>query len=406
MQINIADFDYTLPEEKIAFYPLENRNASKLLVYKKGEIVDSSFEKITDFLTSDHLLIFNDSRVIHARLLVKTKNGASVEIFCLEPLWPVDELQLAFQQKGKVIWKCMVGNAKRWKEPIEIVMEIKRGELKTENEVIRVTKGENRDGVFEVTFEWDGDVTWAEWLESYGKMPLPPYIKRSAEKADEDRYQTVYAHHDGSVAAPTAGLHFSEKELDALKEKGVLSSNVTLHVGAGTFKPVTAETAAEHYMHREQIVITAELIRFLLEHPEKKIIAVGTTVIRSLESIFIMGAKLKLNLENPFSVQQWEPLHFPECKQVSAKESLEMLLQYLETQNLDSLTGETALMILPGYQHKLVEGLLTNFHQPKSTLLLLIASFLGDEWKRIYAHALQHDYRFLSYGDANLYFCG
>lgn len=397
-QIKISDFDWPLPEEKIAFYPLEKRNDSKLLVYQQGKITDTTFEHIADFLSPDHLMIFNDSKVIHARLLLKTKSGSPIEIFCLEPLWPVRELQLAFQQKGEVIWKCMVGNAKRWKEPLDI----KINNIK-DSTSIRVTKGENREGIFEVTFAWDGDATMAEWLENYGKIPLPPYIKRNTEKEDEQRYQTIYAHHAGSVAAPTAGLHFSEKEMDSLKKRGVASHYVTLHVGAGTFKPVTAEIAGEHYMHREQIIITADLIHFLLDHSDKKTVAVGTTVTRSLESIFIMGAKLRLHLENPFSVQQWEVVSYPEISEVTVKESLESLLEYIENQTVDFITGDTSLMIAPSYEHKLVKGLLTNFHQPKSTLLLLIASFLGEKWKEIYTHALKHDYRFLSYGDANLY---
>ncbi len=396
--IRISDFDYLLPEEKIALYPLPQRNASKLLVYQNGKITDSHFSDLFQFINSEHLLVFNDSKVIHARLLVQNQTGSKIEIFCLEPISPTTELVSAFEQSGKVVWRCMVGNAKRWKTPIEIPVSIDGKEL-----IVTATKGENLEGAFEVTFEWESCHSFAEWLESCGKVPLPPYIKRGSEQEDEQRYQTVYAHHDGSVAAPTAGLHFSEQEFQELDKRGVSYCYSTLHVGAGTFKPVSACEIGEHFMHKEQIVITTELIERLLRATDKKVIAVGTTVTRTLESLFIMGAKLKLGFPQPLSVTQWEYYDNPDIRRVSTEEALTQLWHLCRKDNENHLTGSTQLMILPGYEHKIVKGLFTNFHQPKSTLLLLIASFLGDQWKAVYRHALAHDYRFLSYGDANLY---
>lgn len=397
--INIEEYDYSLPENKIAFYPVNERNCSKLLVYKNNTITDAYFYQIGDFLDENDLLIFNDSKVIHARLLVQDDSMADIEIFCLEPLFPTTELATAFQQTKKVVWKCLVGNAKRWKKPLIISFPI--GEKIIE---IRAEKGENNNGTFPVTFEWtDEEITFAEWIDHYGKMPLPPYIKRSAEKEDENRYQTVYAKYDGSVAAPTAGLHFTEKEFDNLKKKGIEIDYLTLHVGAGTFKPVSNRFIGNHFMHREQIIIKPELLENLLISESKRVIAVGTTAARTLESLFVMGAKLKLGLHNPFQIEQWEIYDNPEIAEISTKESLTTLLNHIKDNNLNYLSGSTSLIIVPGYRHKIMKGIITNFHQPKSTLLLLISSFVGNNWKEIYSHALNNGYRFLSYGDSNLY---
>ncbi|MDR3047126.1 MAG: S-adenosylmethionine:tRNA ribosyltransferase-isomerase [Bacteroidales bacterium] len=397
-KLNINDFNYTLPDDKIAYFPIKERNQSKLLVYKNGKITDAVFQDFYRFLEVDHLIIFNDSKVIHARLLLHNQNGTKIEIFCLEPLFPTTELTKAFEQKGLVKWKCMVGNAKRWKEPLYINLVSEGKEI-----CIKATKGVAAEGVFEVTFEWEADITFAEWIEIYGKMPLPPYIKREAAQGDDERYQTVYAHHQGSVAAPTAGLHFSEADFHKLTELHIPYDFITLHVGAGTFKPVSADFISDHYMHYEQIVMTRKLLEFLLQNINKKIIAVGTTVTRSLESLFLMGEKLVLHYENPFQIRQWDYLLHPELNTIKPEAALHALIQYCNDQQEDTLFGSTQLMIIPGYQHHLVKGLFTNFHQPKSTLLLLIASFLGEQWKTIYQHALEHEYRFLSYGDANLY---
>jgi S-adenosylmethionine:tRNA ribosyltransferase-isomerase len=399
--IRIEEYDYPLPESRIAFYPAAQRDNSKLLIFNKEEdkITDAVFHQLPDFLTENHWLVFNDSRVIHARLRVHNATGAAIEIFCLEPLAPSNDPAVAFALTGSVTWKCMVGNARKWKHPIEMEVPVKE-------RVVRVLaeRGEAVSGTFEVTFTWpDTDVSFAEWVEAYGKVPLPPYIRRDAEESDTKRYQTVYAHHDGSVAAPTAGLHFTDELLHELNTKGIDTEYVTLHVGAGTFKPVSSETIGGHFMHEEKILITEKFIRKLLDNRKKKLVAVGTTVTRTLESLFVIGAKMHLGLDNLLVVEQWETYDNPAIHEVDVEDALNAILSYLRAHDTDMLRAATRLIILPTYTRHLVGGLITNFHQPKSTLLLLISNFLGDEWHRIYQHALDNDYRFLSYGDANLY---
>lgn len=398
--IRIEDYDYDLPEERIAFFPAAQRDQSQLLVYKDGKITDSHFRQLADHLSPDDLLIFNDSKVIHARLLVHNTTGAAIEIFCLEPLRPTSDPATAFAQTGTVTWKCMVGNAKRWKHPLFIDVPIGDRQVR-----VTATRGENMEGAsFEVTFSWDDtSVSFAEWLEHYGKIPLPPYIKRAATDDDETRYQTVYAKYDGSVAAPTAGLHFTPAVFESLHQKGIRTEYVTLHVGAGTFKPVSTETIGDHYMHEEKIVITEALINLLLNNMGRRRIAVGTTVARTLESLFIIGAKLKTGRPHPLLVEQWEIYDDPALRAVTLEESLTAIRDYLEQQDTDLLRAATRLIILPTYKPCVVQGIITNFHQPKSTLLLLISAFVGDQWRTIYRHALDNGYRFLSYGDSNLY---
>ena len=399
--IRIDDYDYPLPESRIAYYPAERRDSSKLLIYntKDGEIIDSVFHNLPDFLSENHWIVFNNSKVIHARLLVHNATGAAIEIFCLEPLKPTSDPAVAFTLSGSVTWKCMVGNARKWKHPIDIEVPLDERVIH-----IRAERGEAVEGTFEVTFTWDeAEVSFAEWIEAYGKVPLPPYIRRAAEDSDTERYQTVYAKHDGSVAAPTAGLHFTDDLLAKLVSKGVETEYVTLHVGAGTFKPVSSETIGGHFMHEEKIVITEDFIRKLLKNRDKQLIAVGTTVTRTLESLFVVGAKLHLGLDNPLLVEQWETYENPAIHEVTLDQSLTAILNYLEEHDTDMLRAATRLIILPTYKRHIVNGLITNFHQPKSTLLLLISNFLGDDWHRIYRHALDNGYRFLSYGDANLY---
>jgi len=397
--IKIDDFDYPLPEERIAFFPATQRDQSKLLVYDQGSIHDAHFADIADFLDRNDMLIFNNSKVIHARLLVHNATGAAIEIFCLEPLYPTSDPASAFAQTGRVTWKCMVGNAKRWKHPLDITVPIGN-----KNIMVTAEKGDNIESTFEVTFSWDDTtVSFAEWLEHYGKIPLPPYIKRAADANDEQRYQTVYAKHDGSVAAPTAGLHFTPSVFDKLHAKGIVTEYVTLHVGAGTFKPVTTETIGDHYMHEEKIVITESFINALIGSLDRRRIAVGTTVARTIESLFIIGAKLALNRPEPLLVTQWEIYEDDALRAVSVEQSLTAIRNHLEQQGTDLLRAATRLIIIPTYKPRIIQGIITNFHQPKSTLLLLISAFVGDEWHSIYDHALANGYRFLSYGDSNLY---
>ncbi|MCL2302774.1 MAG: S-adenosylmethionine:tRNA ribosyltransferase-isomerase [Lentimicrobiaceae bacterium] len=408
--ILLSNIDYHLPNEKIAFFPLENREQSKLLVYKNKAITDAHFTDLSDFLDESCALIFNDSKVIHARLLLQNQHGARIEVFLLEPVYPTRDIASAFAQTGVVAWKCFIGNAKKFRESItfDVVMKGLDDEMmrRCGDGKIRVIaeKGDRVGDAFLVTFMWEDEtITFAEWLEAYGKMPLPPYIKRDATTADEERYQTIYAHRKGSVAAPTAGLHFSESVLKSLKNKNIAFKNITLHVGAGTFKPIITDSVLEHEMHQEQIVISREAVEFLFENKHKKIVAVGTTVARTLESVFIMGAKLHLKIAQPFQIEQFEIYENLLLQETSVVDALTALLTYFEENNLSEIIAATSLMILPHYQHKIAKGLITNFHQPKSTLLLLISSYLGEEWRRVYEHALSHDYRFLSYGDSNLY---
>lgn len=396
----MENYRYDLPAERIAFFPTTQRDHSKLLVYHDGNITDSRFDSLSDFLSKRNLLIFNNSKVIHARLLVHNDTGAAIEIFCLEPTTPTSEPATAFAQTGKVGWKCLVGNAKRWKHPIAI-------DVPMTDKIVRIVaeKGENKEGIFEVTFTWeDSTVTFAEWLEHYGRIPLPPYIKRAAVEEDNERYQTVYAKCDGSVAAPTAGLHFTPQVMQSLHNKGIDTDFVTLHVGVGTFKPVTANSIGDHIMHEEKIIITKSLIEHLLAAHDKEIIAVGTTVARTLESLFVMGAKFKLHRTQPLSITQWEIYDDRALQNITTDEALTALNDHMQQLDIDIIQGTTRLIILPGYKPKFMQGIITNFHQPRSSLLLLVASVVGDHWKDIYRHALTHDYRFLSYGDCNLYY--
>jgi len=399
-KVTLADIDYHLPVEKIAFFPLDKRDQSKLLVYQNNAITDANFSELPDFLDENYALIFNDSKVIHARLLIQNRFRATIEIFLLEPVYPTHNFASAFSHTGVVAWKCLIGNAKRFREPI--TFSVKSRDFKEVS--ITVEKGDKVGDAFLVTFMWeDESVSLAEWVEAYGKMPLPPYIKREATAADEESYQTIYAQQQGSVAAPTAGLHFTEEVLQSLKNKNISYQKITLHVGAGTFKPITTDSIMEHEMHAEQIVISRETVDFLIKNIEKKIVAVGTTVARTIESLFIMGAKLHLNIATPLKVTQYEIYENPALQKVSVADALAALSYYFRTHHLSDINATTSLMILPHYQHKIAKGLVTNFHQPKSTLLLLISSYLGEEWKTVYNHALTNNYRFLSYGDSNLY---
>ena len=395
--IKISDFSYELPDSKIAKYPLANRDESKLLVFKDGKISESVFKNSPDFLPEQAQLVFNNTRVIHARLFFRKETGSKIEIFCLEPIEPAD-YQIAFQQTKQTTWKCMVGNLKKWKG--EILRQTI--DISGKTVILSAEKGEQNGNTVAVRFFWDKPFSFAEIIEHTGILPIPPYLNRETEETDEETYQTVYAKIDGSVAAPTAGLHFTDAVFEVLKSKKISTHEITLHVGAGTFQPVKAETLSGHTMHREMVIIPGKIIRSFYENPEK-IIAVGTTSVRSLESLYWLGLQLEngnFSPEKP-EVLQWEP--YETEPKISLKKSLENILDHLEKNKLGQIRFSTQIIILPGYQFKVIEGMFTNFHQPQSTLLLLISAFLGEKWKEIYDYALVNNFRFLSYGDSNLY---
>ncbi|WP_430974633.1 S-adenosylmethionine:tRNA ribosyltransferase-isomerase [Sunxiuqinia rutila] len=391
--------NYELPDNRIAKYPLDERDASKLLVWKNGEISDASFRSIADYLPEKSLLVFNNTKVIRARLPFQKKTGAQIEIFCLDPESPAD-YQVAFQQTQKCSWNCMVGNLKKWKnEPLEKEVLVDGRPV-----TLVASKQQQTPGNVVIEFSWnDATVDFASLIEASGILPIPPYLHRDTEASDLERYQTIYSKIKGSVAAPTAGLHFTDSVFEALKKKSISLAEVTLHVGAGTFKPVKAATIAEHEMHAEKIVVSRPLLEQLLQH-EGPLIAVGTTSIRTLESLYWLGVSLlenkQLSPEN-LTVEQWSPYRKEEKPAV--KTVLNALLTYLDENQLSHLVASTQIIIVPGYEFQLVDGMITNFHQPQSTLLLLISAYLGDDWQRVYQHALNNNYRFLSYGDSNLY---
>lgn len=400
-QLRISDFDYILSDEKIAKYPLEKRDGSKLLFYNDGNISSSVFSSLPEFIPSNSLMIFNNTRVIHARLLFRKDTGAQIEVFCLSPAEPSD-YALNFQQRGKCSWHCMIGNAKRWKEG---VLQLK---IAHEKGVITLSaeKKEVRENDVTVEFSWnDSSVAFSELLEKAGKLPIPPYLNRPAETSDDETYQTVYSRIEGSVAAPTAGLHFTDEVMDALHRKGVKTDEVTLHVGAGTFKPVKSQTICKHEMHTEFISVPRQTIADLYENTNP-LIVVGTTSMRTVESLYYIGRKLQFNPDpqpHELIVSQWEPYE-EENERIPPKQALKNILDYLDRQQANRLISSTQIIIVPGYTFHFVDGLVTNFHQPQSTLLLLIAAFVGNDWRNIYEYALTHDFRFLSYGDSSLLF--
>lgn len=406
-EVNIDDYDYNLPDERIAKYPLAKRDDSKLLVYKGGEITDSHFYNISDYIPANSLMIFNNSKVIQARMHFQKSTGAQIEIFCLEPYQPHD-YALNFQQKGKCSWVCLIGNLKKWKEGV-LYKTISIGERQIEISVNRIhSVGDSHI----VEFSWnDKTFTFADILDVVGELPIPPYLNRDTEENDKETYQTIYSKIKGSVAAPTAGLHFTDTVFNSLKQKGVELDEVTLHVGAGTFKPVKTTNIDEHVMHSEFISVRKALIEHLLRHTGL-VIAVGTTSVRTLESLYYLGQILGDNSDNPhLKVEQNMPYLYRSGRGLSVKESLQNIINYLNAHNLPALIAETQIIIKPGYVYQVVDGMVTNFHQPKSTLLLLVSAFLNDNdnsnpvfgnWKKIYSHALECDYRFLSYGDSSL----
>jgi len=398
-RISIEDYTYDLPAERIASYPLEKRDESALLFYRDGKTEKKSFPDISELLPRDSLIVFNNTKVVQARLLFHKDTGARIEIFCLEPAGKIKDIQLAFQEKKRSSWFCLVGNAKKWKQD-SLSMKTKKGiELKA-------TKGERRKDGYVIHFQWDNQsLSFAEILEDAGKTPLPPYISRHAEESDKQRYQTIFARHSGSVAAPTAGLHFTDEVLKTLSEKNIETTQVTLHVGAGTFKPVSSQSMKDHEMHNEQIMISRHTIQLLKKHCDGDIISVGTTSLRTLESIYWLGVKLKQDYtfgDEGFSINQWEPYENPDDNLPEPAEAIGEVLHYMDKSGINNIHGETSLIILPGYIVRMATILVTNFHQPRSTLLLLVAAFVGNDWKKIYNFALANDFRFLSYGDSCL----
>ncbi len=393
-EIRIEDYTYDLPEERIAKFPLERRDASKLLIYDDGEICERHFRDVPEMLQPDHMLVFNNTKVIYARVLFRKTTGAIIEVFCLEPYLPADYVQ-SFAAYGRCEWKCMVGNLKKWKEGTIYCYYQVNG---VDYQLAATRKSREENDVI-VEFTWDTSLSFSEVLEYCGRIPIPPYLNRESEDDDKIRYQTVYSKNEGSVAAPTAGLHFSLSVLDALREKGVTIEELTLHVGAGTFRPVKSETIGGHDMHTEHISVRREVVAHLLNHPEK-VIAVGTTSVRTLESLYWMGVK-RISGDAGFnSLGQWEAYSLPSS--YSVQESMSALLEWFDEQETELLKAKTTIIIVPGYTYRVITAMFTNFHQPQSTLLLLVAAAIGEDWRKVYHYALTHDFRFLSYGDSSL----
>lgn len=392
-------YNYDLPDERIAKFPLEKRDESKLLLYEDGLISHTIFKNIADSLPAGSLIVFNNTKVIQARLLFQKETGAQIEVFCLEPHAPADYV-LSFQSTGSCVWKCLVGNAKRWKQgSISKIFEVKGRSV----ELSARRLGEADGGAFFVEFSWnDPSVNYADILDSAGQLPIPPYLHRDTCEKDKETYQTIYSKIKGSVAAPTAGLHFTEAVFDSLSAKNICRAEVTLHVGAGTFKPVKSETIGEHEMHSEFITVKRSVIETLLANGCQAV-AVGTTSVRTLESLYYVGVLLAdgdCNPDRELKVGQWMPY---ECEaNLSAEASLRAILNYLDVNGLDSIKADTQIIIVPGYSFKIVKSIITNFHQPQSTLLLLISAYVGEDWKRIYSYAMENGFRFLSYGDSSL----
>ena len=397
--ISINDYTYDLPAGRIASYPLAERDASGLLVYKDNRIIDSEFRSLDTFLEKGSMLVLNNTKVVQARLVFFKPTGARIELFCLNPLSPVEDVQLALGNPSPARWHCLVGNARRWKGD---TLQIRHPDGQFHLQAVMEKKHE--DGYI-IAFSWEpADLSFGEVLELAGKTPLPPYITREAEEGDRTTYQTVFARDAGSVAAPTAGLHFTPYVFKKLHEKNISTDFVTLHVGAGTFKPVTSDTIGEHHMHEEQFQVDCSMIRRLLEK-KGKMVSVGTTSMRTLESLYWIGAQMTKGMMPPGEVvylSQWIPYRW-EGAPPSVEDALNALLRWAGEQGFDQIRGETSLIILPGYHFKMTDALVTNFHQPGSTLLLLVAAFVGPDWKNIYRHALENGYRFLSYGDACLF---
>jgi len=402
--ICISDYQYELPDERIAKFPVTPRDHSQLLVYDKGQISDDHFFNLASHLPEGALMVFNNTKVIRARMLFHKSTGALIEIFLLEPYDPADYEQM-FLTRGRCTWLCLVGNLKKWKEgTLERQLTIGDQQL-----TIRATRGEMVGTSHAILFEWDNEqLTFADILEAAGQLPIPPYLNRETQQSDLTTYQTVYSKIKGSVAAPTAGLHFTPEVLASLDSRGIVRDELTLHVGAGTFKPVKSREMADHVMHTEHVCVGRHTLQRLLEH-QCQAIAVGTTSVRTLESLYYMGLKVQANpqiTEEQLHVDQWEPYEQPDSLQHPSRSqvavAIQALLSWLDANGMEAFHASTQIIIAPGYEFKIVTKLITNFHQPQSTLLLLVSAFTKGNWREIYRHALSHDYRFLSYGDSSL----
>lgn len=399
--IRISEFNYPLPDERIAKFPLPVRDQSKLLLYRHGEVTEDIFTSLPDYLPANSLMIFNNTKVIQARLHFHKETGALIEVFCLEPVQPND-YALNFQQTEHAAWLCMIGNLKKWKEGA-----LKR-EITVKGKPLTLTaeRGACHGTSHWVDFRWNNpEITFADILEVFGELPIPPYLNRETQESDKETYQTIYSKIKGSVAAPTAGLHFTPRVLDALREKGVALEELTLHVGAGTFKPVKSEEIEGHEMHTEYISVNRSTLEKLVAH-EGKAIAVGTTSVRTLESLYHIGVTLLHNpnaTEEDLHVKQWQPYETAlETAATPAVDALQAIIAYLDRHHMETLHSSTQIIIAPGYEYRIVKAMVTNFHQPQSTLLLLVSAFLHGDWRKIYDYALAHDFRFLSYGDSSL----
>ena len=400
--ISISDFTYELPDTRIAAYPLADRDASNLLVYANGNITQTKYRQLADFIPEDYLLVFNKTKVVEARLFFTKPTGGIIEIFCLEPGSAYPDMTTAMGQTGYVIWTCLVGGAAKWKpgQVLENTKTVPEGQL-----TLKATVESKQLSTFCIKLEWaPAGLSFAEILHLFGVIPIPPYLNRATETSDAERYQTIYAIQDGSVAAPTAGLHFTERVFEELQKKGIQSAFFTLHVGAGTFKPVKTQRIADHEMHAELMEVDRNTIIALMS-AQQKIIAVGTTSLRTLESLYWMGVKAAIYPEKKMEeleIGQWEVYDELLAHALPVEEALQSLLDRMNGQSLSRIICKTQIMITPGYPVKMVKALITNFHQPGSTLLLLVAAIVGNNWKNIYQYALDHEFRFLSYGDGSL----
>lgn len=397
-EIRIDNYDYPLPDGRIAKYPLEQRDSSKLLEYRNGAVSEHVFRDIPDIVPSDAIMVFNDTKVVPARLHFQRETGAHIEVFCLEPVFPA-EYNLIFARTSSCRWKCIVGNVKKWKSDT-LSLYNPDNDKTVENLALKASLIERDGETSVVEFTWNGEVPFSRVLEICGSIPIPPYLNRDTEAIDQERYQTLYARFRGSVAAPTAGLHFTQEVLERIKAKGVDMETVCLHVGAGTFLPVKSSEISGHTMHREPFVVRRAFIEDL-RRGGRPVIAVGTTSVRTLESLYYVGVKCIENGQ-PEDIGQWMP--YEKDYSYSLEESLDAVLEYLDSKSLDELKVGTRIIIVPGYRFRVVDILVTNFHQPKSTLLLLISAFVDGDWRKIYDYALSYDFRFLSYGDSSVLF--